>query len=115
MQQAGTFPPIQPSSALPAPYIRQPIIQLKHPSTSDQHTAHHINEPHQERRDTAPLLADGEQYRLDIELDEYPRYLAFADDVALARYRVLIRVYGVWGVGEGVGWGVGIERGRNGA
>ena len=72
------FPPPMQHTLPPTPRPRpsalhvlpSPPPQLIAPAASDQHPADDVHDPDTQRQETATTLADGEQYRLDVELEE---------------------------------------------
>lgn len=107
-----THPHLRP---LPPPQnLSTPSEQLIAPSASDQHSTNHINDPDEQSHEAAPLLPDGEEYGLDVELEEDAGYVALVDEVALRRDGVLVGEDCGGGGGARVG-GAGVDGRDDGA
>lgn len=97
-----------PSPPLPpAQHLLAPPGQLVAPAAAHEDAADHVDDPHAQRQQAPPLLSDGQEDGLDVELEEDARDGAFVDGGGLGRYGVLVCDYRVGGCGERVGGGRG--------
>lgn len=85
--QAGRAPPHFP----PPIDLRCPLAQLEHPASAHNHTAHHIDQSHQQAQKACSGFTHNEQNWLDVVLEKYAWHGARGDFPTLTRRRVLIR------------------------
>lgn len=89
-RQHTTTSSILPSLSSPSSYLISPLLNLEDPATSNKYTTNHINQSDQQIQHTTPLLRNCQHQRLDIELYEDTRDLAFGYDVRLFGDGVLV-------------------------
>lgn len=82
----------------PAPqHLLAPPRQLIAPASAHEDAADHVDDPHAQRQQASPLLPDGQQYGLDVELEEDARDGALVDGGGLGCDGVLVCDYRVGG------------------
>lgn len=102
-------PPIQNAFHATIPssikHLSGPIAQLKQPSTRDENPGDHIDHPHQQGQQTAPLMRDKQQDGLDVVLEEDAGDVdrVLGDRGRLAGGGVLVREDGVAGLAVDAG------------
>ena len=89
IQHPQTRPPQAPPT--PSKHLLRPAAQLKHPPARNQHPAHHIHQPDEQRQIAAPLLRNRHHDRLNVVFDEDARHVVLVHVPTLLRHRVLVR------------------------
>lgn len=76
----------------PLPQLSNPPRKLINPPPSNNNPRHRINQPNNQPQETAPLLADKQQDRLEVVLEEDPGDVerALGDGLGLAGGGVLV-------------------------